>query len=196
VAPVVIIYLIWGAWLLLWFAAGIVGPREAGAPRGWRAILFHLATVPAFALLLTLVRPFPATDLADGLWTAGIPDGPGWALVLLTLAGFALAAWTCSHRIRRATAGVQLVDSGPYALVRHPYHLGVLIAATATAVLFGQLTALLGLLLLAGILIAKISYEEQACDDDAYRTYRAHTPLIVPFWPENIHVPRGGRLAK
>jgi len=66
-------------------------------------------------------------------------------------------------------------------VVRHPIYLGLMIAAIATAVLFGQITAFLGAVLLSAALVAKVLLEERAMDDAAHRDYRRRVPLLVPF---------------
>nr|WP_279589259.1 isoprenylcysteine carboxylmethyltransferase family protein [Rhizomicrobium electricum] len=134
-------------------------------------------------LLLNLLNPFPAADLRYGLWSTGVPDALGWVLVTMALAAFGFSLWASVHRIIRLHHSARVVDGGPYAVVRHPLHVGVILAAAITAVLFGEPSTLSGAVLLSAALIVKVCLEERASDDAAHRDYRRRVPMFVPFWP-------------
>ncbi len=59
----------------------------------------------------------------------------------------------------------------------------LIVAAVLTATLFGQPTSLLGAVLLAASLAAKVHLEERTTTDAAHRAYRRRVPMFVPFWP-------------
>jgi protein-S-isoprenylcysteine O-methyltransferase Ste14 len=183
VSPAFAIYLVWGLWLIAWLIAAVMGQRESGTLRGAPSFAFHLIVAVAFLLLLTLVAPFPATDLQYRLWAFGVPDGLGWVLVVIILASLGVFGWSSFHRIARLKHGARLVDSGPYTVVRHPIYLSVMIGAVTSAILFGQPTSFLGALLLIAAVIVKVVLEERATDDDAHRDYRERVPMFVPLWP-------------
>jgi protein-S-isoprenylcysteine O-methyltransferase Ste14 len=183
VSPGAFIYIIWGLWFFAWLAAAILGKRERGMLHGALSALFHLIAAASLFLLLNLVNPFPATDLRYGLWPTGVPDALGWVLVTMALAAFGFSLWASVHRITELQRGARVVDNGPYAVVRHPLHAGVILAAALTAFLFGEPTTLAGAVLLSLALIVKVSLEERASDDDDHRAYRRRVPMFVPFWP-------------
>jgi protein-S-isoprenylcysteine O-methyltransferase Ste14 len=183
VSPIAAIWLCWGLWFAAWIVLAVLGKHEAGTLGGGLSFLYHLAVAVAGLFLLTVVRPFQAADLQYTLWTFGIPDALGWGLLPVALAGFGLAGWASAHRINRLKHGAAVVDSGPYAVVRHPIYLGLIIAAAITAILFGQLTSALGAVLLAGVMIGKVLFEERRASDAAHRDYRRRVPMFVPFWP-------------
>jgi protein-S-isoprenylcysteine O-methyltransferase Ste14 len=183
VSPGAVIYLIWGAWFFAWLAAAILGRRERGMLHGGLSALFHLIAAVALFLLLNLVNPFPATDLRYGLWPMGVPDGLGWVLVTMALAAFGFSLWASVHRIAELRRGASVVASGPYAVVRHPLQVGVILAAAVTALLFGEPTPLAGAVLLSLALIVKVWLEERASADADHRAYRRRVPMFVPFWP-------------
>jgi len=183
VSPGAVIYLLWGLWFIVWLIVAVTARREPGTLHGGLSFLFHLIALVAALLLLMLARPWPATDLQYRLWAAGVPDGLGWVLVVFALAGFGFSGWASAHRIARLKHGAGLIDSGPYAVVRHPIYLGLIVAAAMTATLFGQPTSLLGAVLLAAALAAKVHLEERAMTDAATLAYRSRVPMFVPLWP-------------
>jgi protein-S-isoprenylcysteine O-methyltransferase Ste14 len=183
VSPGAFIYIIWGLWFFAWLAASILGKRERGRLHGGLSALFHLVAAFALLLLLNLLNPFPAADLRYGLWSTGVPDALGWVLVTMALAAFGFSLWASVHRIIRLHHGARVVDGGPYAVVRHPLHVGVILAAALTAVLFGEPSTLSGAVLLSAAVIVKVCLEERASDDAAHRDYRRRVPMFVPFWP-------------
>jgi len=114
-----------------------------------------------------------------------------WAVLALMLAGFAFCWWA------RLTLGVlwsrnvtlkvehRVVDTGPYALVRHPIYTGMIVAFLATMLANPTFPALLGLGLISGGLWVKARMEEvwlRTALGEAYDAYRAKVPMLVPFW--------------
>ena len=182
-SPVAAIYLVWCLWFIAWLGGAVVAPRERGTLHGRLSAVFHLIAAAAVLMLLTIARPFPGTDLQYRLWAYGVPDALGWVLVVVALAAFGFADWSSVHRIARFKQGARLIDTGPYAVVRHPTYLGLIVAATMTATMFGQPTSLAGAVLLAAALIAKVHVEERATNDAANLAYRHRVPMFVPFWP-------------
>jgi protein-S-isoprenylcysteine O-methyltransferase Ste14 len=82
-------------------------------------------------------------------------------------------------------ASQPVIDSGPYALLRHPAYSGALLAGIGGAVLFASNVALaLTLLLALPVYLFRIRVEEQALGarlGAAYARYRARTWMLVPF---------------
>jgi protein-S-isoprenylcysteine O-methyltransferase Ste14 len=83
-------------------------------------------------------------------------------------------------------AGQHVISTGPYALVRHPMYVGVLILVIGTPLALGSYWGLLFLLLTVPILVLRILDEERmlASDLDGYMTYM-HTVryrLVPGLW--------------
>ena len=78
-----------------------------------------------------------------------------------------------------------VVDNGPYGVVRHPIYVGLIIAAFATAVMFGRPSSMAGAVVLAIAFFVKILIEEQALREEnyAYDDYIGRVPMLVPFFP-------------
>jgi len=78
-----------------------------------------------------------------------------------------------------------LVDTGPYAAIRHPSVLGKLLGVAGLGVMFGSTTFLLvflPLLLLYSLLTNRF-LQERYCDQrfgDAYQRYRERVPMLLP----------------
>lgn len=113
--------------------------------------------------------------------------GPGFlALAALGLAvgGWALAANRPGNFHIRPDPHPEgeLVTHGPYAWVRHPMYLSVLLVMAAFA-LAGDAWQWAAWLLLAGVLAAKARREERglAILHPGYDAYRSRTKAIIPF---------------
>jgi protein-S-isoprenylcysteine O-methyltransferase Ste14 len=80
--------------------------------------------------------------------------------------------------------GHELVQRGPYAVVRHPIYTGMLFATFGVALTLGTLSAYVGvILLLIGILI-RIRDEDELMAKQfpgEHAAYRARTKTLVPF---------------
>ena len=75
-------------------------------------------------------------------------------MVALAAVGFLFAWWARIYLGRLWSGSItrkeghKVVDTGPYAIVRHPIYTGIYIAAIASAVAIGTLHAILGAMLL------------------------------------------------
>ena len=112
----------------------------------------------------------------------------------LCAVGFAFAWWarltlgdlwsgTVSKKVDH-----EIVDHGPYAVVRHPIYTGILFAAFVLAIQIGTLASLLGAVLLAIGLWMRAKVEERflsaELSEGAYSNYLGRTPMLMPFWPK------------
>jgi protein-S-isoprenylcysteine O-methyltransferase Ste14 len=121
------------------------------------------------------------------LWTVG--PALGWAMVALTAAGIALAWWARIHLGKLWSGGVErmadhrVVDTGPYALVRHPIYTGLIAGAVALAVLQAKPWALAGAALFSLGFVLKAKVEERFLEREigGYEAYRRRVSMIVPL---------------
>ena len=124
-------------------------------------------------------------------WQIG--DYGAYALVGVMLVGLALTWWARMQLGRLWSSAItrkeehRLVETGPYALVRHPIYTGIITALLATAAIEATLLALLGAVLIAIGFWVKACAEERfliaELDPDAYESYRRRVPMLVPFVP-------------
>ena len=145
-------------------------------------LLAHLLMAAGIALI--------AAPLPPRLWNVG--GEAAFALALLTLPGFGFAWWARVHLGRLWSGAVTLkrghrvIDSGPYALVRHPIYTGLLEAALVSAVAAGTIASVAGFALATLGVWCKARVEERLLSTElggqAYDAYRRRVPMFVPGW--------------
>lgn len=184
--PAIAEFTAWAAFFVTWVVAAFWAARPA-ARAGIGAQWLYLAlTVPGFYLLL---QP---SDFGSWprLWQAS--PALAWAMVALSVAGFALCWWARVHlgalwsgTVTRKE-GHRIVDTGPYAFVRHPIYTGILAACIGQAVIAGTLGAIAGAALVTLGHIVKARLEEGFLKDELgaapYEAYARTTPMLIP-WP-------------
>ena len=118
-------------------------------------------------------------------------DAVGWAGVLLTAAGVAIAFWARWHLganwsgVVTLKEGHELIRTGPYRTIRHPIYTGILLALLGTAVAVGEVRGLLALA------IAWLSFYIKARREESFLTqefgpgfaeHRRHTGMFLPHF--------------
>jgi protein-S-isoprenylcysteine O-methyltransferase Ste14 len=177
---------IWIGWLATWIAAAFWSARtekRAVTP----GVAVYRAAILAGAILLTPIAARIAVQRP--IWDVGVAGV--YALAGLTLAGILFAWWARIHlgplwssAVTRKE-GHRVIDTGPYALVRHPIYTGLIGAIWATAVAEGTAIALVGAGLVSFGLWLKARTEERflvaELGTDAYGAYCRRVPMLVPF---------------
>lgn len=181
---------------VLYATAGLIALREVIARRLWRADTDHridrgsfgvLWASTAVGLVVALFVPFA------GVGSVGAPVTAFWAGIALMLAGFAFRLWAMLSLGRLFTHRVALkddhevIESGPYRLVRHPAYTGATVTYLGIGVVtgngIGALAALGGALVGYGY---RIRIEERALRERlaGYEQYVERTPyrLIPGVW--------------
>jgi protein-S-isoprenylcysteine O-methyltransferase Ste14 len=200
IAPERVAFLLWGLWIVSWWAAAL-WRRQTVQRAGFGAEFFHLIiTMLGFAMLLTTpiagrwaTRRVMERDPAFvPLWH--LETEARWALVGAIALGF-LFCWWARITLGSLWSGTvtrkddhYIVDTGPYALVRHPIYTGLILAAFATAALWGAVTNLAGAVLITLGFSIKAGIEERflrrELGREAYDAYAARTPMLIPrLWP-------------
>jgi protein-S-isoprenylcysteine O-methyltransferase Ste14 len=186
IRPLTIFAVIWIGWIISWIVAAFWSSRTEKQVVTWETLCYRTAIVVG-ALLLSHVTPRLLREMR--LWHVGY-DG-AYALAALTLAGILFAWWARIYLGRLWSAAItrkedhRVVDSGPYAWVRHPIYTGLIVALFATAAAQATVTAFLGAGLIALGLWLKARMEERflaAELGDAYEAYRRRVPMLVPFF--------------
>jgi protein-S-isoprenylcysteine O-methyltransferase Ste14 len=194
--PDVWIYAPWTLWAATWTVAAAWANRTVREAGAVRQTPYRIFTVSGFVLLLVFVvgdGPLPGWMhvMFFRVWT--VPTGVQWAMVGLATLGFLFCWWARLHLGRLWSGRItrkqdhRVVDSGPYALVRHPIYTGILTAALATVVIRGNVHAIVGFALLIIGYSMKAKLEERFLREELgpadYDAYRARTPMLVPFSP-------------
>jgi protein-S-isoprenylcysteine O-methyltransferase Ste14 len=109
--------------------------------------------------------------------------------VLIVLAAWLLgwAVWEMRRSRLRVTPipaydAVMMTD-GPYRFIRHPMYTSLLLGGGALLIMHFNIERLVVLLLLAAVLIAKLSFEERLlCERfPGYREYMRKTARLLPY---------------
>ena len=127
-------------------------------------------------------------------WSPAAPNLGDWAVwtgAALTLAGAALRVWSVATLGRyftyvvQVSADQQVVETGPYRLVRHPSYSGALLMGAGIGLSLRSPYApllIVGTSLLAYII--RIFVEERALAEgigEPYRAYMRRTKRLIPF---------------
>jgi protein-S-isoprenylcysteine O-methyltransferase Ste14 len=184
VQPIVVIYLLWVVWFLTWLAAAMGTHTPRRKLSSLENFVYRLGTLTATFLLFT-ITPWPGLDVQYRFWDRALNENLSWLLVGIAFAGFCLAWWSTVHQIAVRRWQREIVDNGPYGVVRQPFYVGLIIAAWATAAMFGRPSSLTGALLFTIAFVVKILIEEQAFREEtyAYEDYIGRVPMLVPFFP-------------
>ncbi|MGN6516527.1 MAG: methyltransferase family protein [Rhizomicrobium sp.] len=198
--PDTAIYYPWWIWAITWIAAALWANRTVKRPGLGRESTYRILSLAGFIFLLGGM--FRETH---GQWTYGAWPGPlgrpfwyppipvAWALVGVTFLGFAFAWWARIHLGRLWSGSItrkenhRVVDSGPYAIVRHPIYTGILVSGVASAIVMATPHAYIGAALLIVAYTLKARLEENWLREELgpadYDAYRARVPMLVPFGP-------------
>ncbi len=194
------IYIPWDIWAITWIAAALWSRRTLNRPSATGlGILYRVMTLGGFIALLAPFISQSSTDYLAGYRTHDIlnarywalPPAVGWVMVATASAGFIFCWWAriylgplWSGRITRKE-GHRVVDTGPYALVRHPIYTGIILASAATMAERGSGYGILGFVLVAAGYWIKARLEERflrtELGADAYDAYARKTAMLVPF---------------
>ncbi len=169
---VVGVYLLWTVAELRVTFRGEAG-ETGGADRG---------SMPLYGLARGLV--VLAALLAAPAHSVVVPGLPLLvAGAVLRLAAIAQLGRFYSHKVR-TVAGHQIVQTGPYRLVRHPAYTGMLIAHTGFVLVFLTSFSLTALALLAAAIVNRILVEERTLlRVRGYAAYaRGRKRLIPAVW--------------
>ncbi len=118
-----------------------------------------------------------------------VPHWMVWSACAVFLLGYALYGIVIAHnrwlaRTVEIQPGQQLVDRGPYAVVRHPMYTAVLLMFLSMPLILGSWPAFVLFLAFPGILIRRIHNEEQVLTAglDGYAHYKTRVKYrLIPF---------------
>jgi protein-S-isoprenylcysteine O-methyltransferase Ste14 len=80
--------------------------------------------------------------------------------------------------------GHELIQTGPYAVVRHPIYSGLMLATLGTAIAYGELSGFAGFMMVVAAWGYKSRLEEAAMAEQfgaQYEKYRSHVKGLIPF---------------
>jgi protein-S-isoprenylcysteine O-methyltransferase Ste14 len=185
VRPRALFAVIWIGWIVSWLVAALWSSRTEKLALTADTLLYRVIIVVG-AILMT---PWASRRLlAVRLWHVGYAGA--YALAAVTLAGILFAWWARIHIGRLWSGSItrkedhHVVDTGPYALVRHPIYSGLILALLATALAQATANGLIGAALLTIGFWLKARAEERfltaELGADVYGAYRRRVPMLVP----------------
>jgi protein-S-isoprenylcysteine O-methyltransferase Ste14 len=188
-APQLLTTVVWAAFVFSWIGAAFWADRAERRPARREAWLYQSVTTVGIVLLVAGGRQFSRAP--DRLWSFGpVVD---YALVLVVLLGLAFTWWGRLYLGRLWSSSVtkkadhRIVDTGPYAIVRHPIYTGIILACLATAAQLGTALAVAGALMMWLGFWIKARLEERflraQLGEGAYDAYRQKVPMLVPLGP-------------
>jgi protein-S-isoprenylcysteine O-methyltransferase Ste14 len=185
--PTLAFAVIWVAWIVSWTGAAVWSAPVVQRPARGQERWYQMLTLAGCLLLFLGVRAHRVDPRQ--LWDFG--PGMQWSLVGVAVLGFLFTWWArvflgpLWSRSVTTKAAHRVVDSGPYAIVRHPIYTGILAATWATALAESAPAAIAGALLLTLAFWLKARLEEQFLREqlgpEDYDSYRRRTPMLIPF---------------
>ncbi len=179
----------WVALFLVWFFGFFGVKKTIKRPQAGKFMVTTFLIAAGFLLLF-------GTGFFGPLGFLGVAVSPqntffGMVGALLALLGVAFAIWArvtlgrnWSGNLATVKENHQLMQSGPYAIVRHPIYTGFFFAMLGTAFAVGMVASYLGVLLALVAFLARINIEEQVMTQeflDVYPNYRKKVKALIPF---------------
>jgi len=183
--PVSYIPLLWAVWAVVWVLSALTAKRTRTAESGLSRLLYLIPIIVAAMLLFS-------PEFRVGVMVARFaPPNPAlqWIGVALTAIGIAYTFWARIHLGRNWSAQVvikerhELIRTGPYSSVRHPIYTGLLLALAGTALVVGEVRALIALALVAFHFVRKARREEKFMSQEfgeEYARYRGESGMLLP----------------
>lgn len=179
---------LWLALGIYWLLAAITAKRAARTQSPGSRFLQIVPEIVAFCLLFGRWEWWPA-------WLRWrlVPESSlavAWLGLALTVAGIGFALWARLFLGRNWSGRVtikeehELIQSGPYALVRHPIYSGFLLAVLGTALVQGHVRSLLAFPFALLGWSFKLRLEESFMAQqfgNAYLEYKRRVKALVPF---------------
>ncbi|MGA8744999.1 MAG: isoprenylcysteine carboxylmethyltransferase family protein [Solirubrobacterales bacterium] len=175
---------IWLAWLIYWLVMAFrTKPTvERGGFVGYRLVALGLAVVLIAAGHIIHISP------QSRLWQTTVAVGA--ITDCMVLGGAAFTVWARITLGRNWSAEVtfkqdhELIESGPYALARHPIYTGLIVMALGTAINYGRAIGFVIFFAICGAVWLKARQEEQIMSrhfPDAYPAYKQRVHALIPF---------------
>jgi protein-S-isoprenylcysteine O-methyltransferase Ste14 len=124
----------------------------------------------------------------------GWSNPPVWVVLLaaaLVLVGYGMVFWvfrenSYASRVVEVTQGQQVIDSGPYAIVRHPMYIGSIVLYIFSPLALGSYWAMIPALPIIPILVIRLLDEEKLLVQElpGYKEYRQKVKyrLLPGIW--------------
>jgi protein-S-isoprenylcysteine O-methyltransferase Ste14 len=175
---------LWAAWAFIW----VVTAQFTLKMKKNETVARLQHTVPTFIGLVTVFHNGQVPEIALG--QAYDSDILRWMGVAVTILGHAFSIWARKHLGKYWSGtvalkhGHKIIDTGPYALVRHPIYTGLLLASFGSAMAAGTCEAFIGVAIMIPAYWIKWRREEKIMTQEfgaQYTAYMARTKAIIPY---------------
>lgn len=185
-SPIHAISACWILFCIVWVLAAVSTKRSIYRESRTQRLRYWILLIVAYLLLTRshrLPHPFnvrilPANEVVQ------------WIAVILCIAGLAFCFWARAILGRNWSGtitfkeGHELIERGPYRLVRHPIYTGLMAMFLATAIAVGQAAGIVAVILAFISFWIKLGAEEKLMLQqfpDQYRSYQQRVKRIIPF---------------
>jgi protein-S-isoprenylcysteine O-methyltransferase Ste14 len=176
---------LWLAWIVYWIAAA----RQTAANRRTESLLTGASyRIPLLIGIILLVSSQASPPrIGFRLWSLN-PFILGIA-VILTVAGLSFAVWARLHLGKNWSGRITLkvdhrvIQTGPYAWIRHPIYSGLTLALLGTAISLGTVRAFLGFAFILVSFLRKLALEEnwlRSHFGTEYKLYQKRVGALIP----------------
>jgi len=176
----------WTIFLVVWLLAAVSTRRSVYRERREQRRRYSILLVIGYLLLINGRRlPYPL-DICIIPHTGTM----AWTGAFLCSAGLAFSVWARATLGRNWSAtvtlkeGHELIERGPYRLVRHPIYTGMMTMFLATVIVLGHLGGIVGAVLVFISFWIKLGDEEKLMlkqFPDQYAGYQQRVKRIIPF---------------
>jgi protein-S-isoprenylcysteine O-methyltransferase Ste14 len=176
----------WLLFLVVWAVGAASTKRDVyRESRAQRLRYWIFLAIACFLLIRGHRLPYPLNAIV-------IPhiEATVWTSAVLCVAGLAFTVWA-RVTLGRNWSGVvtlkeghELIQRGPYRLVRHPIYTGLMTMFLATVIARGHVAGIVGILLLFVSFWIKLGDEEELMlkqFPDQYSAYQQRVKRIIPF---------------
>jgi protein-S-isoprenylcysteine O-methyltransferase Ste14 len=175
----------WVAWLLYWIFSWQWSKQGQVREAWWQGLLYKLLLIFAFVITVSDTQNVPGLRIS--IFHANLVVV--WIGIVLTVTGLVWTIWarrTLADNWSSKTEFKQdheLIQSGPYALTRHPIYTGLLAMFAGTTIAAGTAATAVGFVcaLLAFIIRAKIEENLLSKHFAGYQNYKQKTWTLIPF---------------
>lgn len=176
----------WIIFIVVWLLGTVSTKRTVYRESGGERARYWLVLVIGYFLVIKssgLPPPFdwlvvPHTRLSAGVGASLCASGLGFAIWARVILG---RNWSGVITLKE---GHELIERGPYRVVRHPIYTGILAMFAGTAIGMGYFGGFLGLLLVFVSFWLKLKREEDLMlkhFPDKYAVYQRRVKRIIPF---------------
>ena len=184
-SPLLVNYWLWIVFILYWLIAAFFTHRTKSRERLFLRLQYSLPLIAAYLLIFNRHRYFL---LGGVIYPTRWQNWIVYAGMSITVAGIAFCIWARIYLgkywsgVVAIKQGHKVVQTGPYAFVRHPVYTGWLIAMFGSALVAGTIDGFLGVELTILAFVIKLPREEKLLSQelgDEYRQYMEKVPATL-----------------